>query len=271
MTLRLYDFLSCKSGLIFGEKKEVMILYVLEIHDLICWVSATTLLIHITCERHHKSRTQQNKKIGRGQSLCRYRHRHTLLVGHKWWLRGIIFVWVYTLFFRKILLVIPLNSFSHGRAQTPCLVPQQSLTSWKISQVVPPILSSGKRVHWYQTSTWFLVCDTLSWGSKIGKMLDQCSLIMKLFIWPSAFAFLWAHSLVCFHVWSLDGDKVQACFYVNVKRVLAHLVKCFSLKALSTHHDWDRWHFFTLHLTTVLQLRWPTDWKCTYCTVCALW
>ncbi len=31
------------------------------------------------------------------------RHRHTLLVGHKWWLRGII--WVCTLFFRKILLI----------------------------------------------------------------------------------------------------------------------------------------------------------------------
>ncbi len=41
---------------------------------------------------------------------CPGRHRHTLLVGHKWWLRGIIFVWVYTLFFRKILLVIPLRT-----------------------------------------------------------------------------------------------------------------------------------------------------------------
>ncbi len=28
---------------------------------------------------------------------CRYRHCHTLLMGHKWWLRGVIFVWVYTL------------------------------------------------------------------------------------------------------------------------------------------------------------------------------
>ncbi len=28
--------------------------------------------------------------------LCRHRHHHTLLVGHNWWLRGIIFVWVYT-------------------------------------------------------------------------------------------------------------------------------------------------------------------------------
>ncbi len=47
--------------------------------------------------------TAKLENIGRGQGLCRYRHCHTLLVGHQWLFGGIIFVWVYTLFFRKIL------------------------------------------------------------------------------------------------------------------------------------------------------------------------
>ncbi len=37
-----------------------------------------------------------------------------LQVCHEWWLRGIIFIWVYTLFFRKTLLVKPLTKMSSG-------------------------------------------------------------------------------------------------------------------------------------------------------------
>ena len=28
---------------------------------------------------------------------------------------------------------------------------------------------------------------------------------------------MWAAGLVCFHIWTLEGDTVQACFYVKVK------------------------------------------------------
>lgn len=34
---------------------------------------------------------------------------HTLLLGHKWWLRAFTFVWVYMLFLRKILQGVTLN------------------------------------------------------------------------------------------------------------------------------------------------------------------
>ncbi len=59
------------------------------------------------------SQTQQNKKI-QAEGRHRYRNHHTLLLGHKWWLGGIIFVFLYSIsihcFFRKILLVRPLKS-----------------------------------------------------------------------------------------------------------------------------------------------------------------
>ena len=47
-----------------------------------------------------KQSKEERKNPGRGlQSLCRNRHHHTPLVGLKWWLRGIVFVSAYTLFF----------------------------------------------------------------------------------------------------------------------------------------------------------------------------
>ena len=62
--------------------------------------------------------TQQDEKKrenpGRGQDLCGYSHRNTLVLDHKWRLRRIF--WVYSLrcFFRKIQLTVPLINQNTG-------------------------------------------------------------------------------------------------------------------------------------------------------------
>lgn len=54
-------------------------------------------------------RGMHTRNTVRGQRLCRFIHRLTLLLGYKWWLRGITFTRVHKLFFGKMLRNIPLT------------------------------------------------------------------------------------------------------------------------------------------------------------------
>ncbi len=73
------------------------------------WLWATHRCPKVDAQKHHDHhKIRKSRQRGRVSADV---DTITLLVGRKWWLRGILFVWVY----RKILLVIPLSvCMKHG-------------------------------------------------------------------------------------------------------------------------------------------------------------
>lgn len=87
----------------------------------VCLQSATWLLcfymlllagLHTFCPKADTHKSLEHSKIRnyRWRAGSLHRDSHTRLVGHEWWLAGIHFIWVHTVFyFRKILLIQPLR------------------------------------------------------------------------------------------------------------------------------------------------------------------
>lgn len=113
---------------------------------------------------------------------------------------------------------------------------------------------------WYvqRRRKWMLLCLLTKWSRS-----DQCvHLLAPCVMWNKLGTYIpppqmmrlliWAHSLVCFHSWPLEGDKVQACvgWLVNSEDSSPHYVKDSLVKVINTHLDG--------YLGLVLTLNWSS-------------
>ncbi len=133
--------------------------------------------------------TAKLENTGKGQGLCRYRHRHTLLVGHKWWLIGIILVYTF------IYIILP---FKFSCKCTVWTQRNQIPKDVKVSFLFLTVWLLIKSPHTYNEMVTMLSQHSWHSGLFTPENPNQSSLFFYvIYFWSSWFWFhignMWAH------------------------------------------------------------------------------
>lgn len=113
--------------------RATLVFYTVTISKPVCYLGwgLSTDAKQAGAQKHPQgSKTSENKEIQAEGSL--QIQTPPLLVGHKWWFRGIVFTWVYNLLFKKVLHIIPLNTVSESLNST-----------WNYTGLSPPLPDSS--------------------------------------------------------------------------------------------------------------------------------